>query len=243
MKRRAALVLVCSFAAGCMNRVADHCVACSVVNEAQRPPAAVRIKAGPLVVLVHGAFGFGDEWDPIVAALRRSPEIPFVVFAWRGPFHDLSGAVADLTAVVQGALDQSPGLTEVLILAHSAGGPLATRAALRLRVPEGRRVRLAEIDSPALINGCPFFPDRLPAMPEMPPGAKRIVYVAKTAPRRSGAGDPRRVYLGASIDHDRAVALVGLPLLAELAARARQRALADPQPPARAVGLPVEFGR
>ncbi len=219
MSRPAAalLLLVCAWA-GCVNRVADHCAGCLVIKEAQRTTTTIlRSDARALVVLVPGAFGFGSEWDPIVAALEASPDLPFVVFEWRGPFHDLTGAVSDLSRALQQALDASPRLTEVLILAHSAGGPLATRAALELTVPNGRRVRLASIDSPAFIDGRPFFRDKIGADPIMPAGVERTVYLAEPPPKNAAAG-AQRVYLGKSVSHNRAVALVGLPLIAELAA-------------------------
>lgn len=214
----AMLVLMGGLATGCMGQVAKHCTGCEVVREAQRPaPAPVQAGGRTLVVLVHGAFGFGGEWDPIVAALRSAHQ-PFVVFAWRGPFHDLTGTVTELSGVVQGALDQSPELTDVLILAHSAGGPLATRAVLKLRVSEGRQVRLAEIDSPTFMKGRPFFRQRLNSLPPMPAGVERTVYVARRPPRPP-ATDATRVYLG-PVGHNPAVALVGLPLIADLGARA-----------------------
>jgi len=215
---RILLVLgMASLIGGCMNRVADHCSSCAVVKEATRlPPEMVRDDKRSLVVLVHGAFGFGSEWEPVVAALRDSPQAAFVVFEWRGPFHDLTGTSADLAALVQRALDQTPSPSEVLVLAHSAGGPLATRAALRLRVPEGKHVMLAEIDSPTFMKGRPFFAERIGAEPEMPIGVERIVYLARNPPKTPPARTAARVYLGSSVSHNQAVALAGLPLVAKL---------------------------
>lgn len=196
--------LLCALAlSGCIGRVADHCSGCAVVRESH--PAAVTTQKRALVVLVHGAFGFGSEWDPVVAELRNSPDVAFVVFEWRGPFHELSGAVLDLQTVVQRALVDSPQLTEVLVLAHSAGGPLATRAALGLQVPAGKRVRVVEIDSPNL-NGPPVFHTRKKDLPPLPPGVERLAFRAKS--------------FGAT--HDEAVAIVGLPLIARLEAEVRR---------------------
>jgi hypothetical protein len=187
--------------AGCVGRVADHCPNCVVIREGK--PAAISVgEARALVVLVHGAYGFGDEWKPIVDALRGAPEIAFFAFEWRGPFHPLDAAAGELQASIQGALDHFPSLTEVLVLAHSAGGPLGTRAVLGLRVPAGKRVRVAEIDSPDFIDGRPFFRNKIKEMPPIPPGVARLVFRARD--------------LGPKVSHDRAVAVAGLPLLVEL---------------------------
>ena len=170
-----------------------------------------------LVVLVHGAFGFGPEWDPIVAKLRQNGQ-PFVAFEWRGPFHDLTGAVVDLGTLLQRALDEAPGAREILVLAHSAGGPLATRAALSLRVREGSRVFIAELDSPSFMTGRPFFRTRISASPEMPPGVERTLYRARGTPKLV---PPHTVYLGRWVSHGHSVALAGLPLVEDLAVRSR----------------------
>lgn len=214
------LWLVLCAAPACVSPVGDHCPACTIVKEKQRPQPPVTTRdTRALVVLVHGAFGFGSEWAKVVAALKQAPHVSFVVFSWRGPFHELTGAVVDLGEIVQHALDQSPDLSEVLLLAHSAGGPLATRAALRLKVPSGRHVEVVEIDSPTFLNGRPFFRDRILLWPELPPNVERAVYLARKPPQK-GPVDARPIYLGSTVTHDQSVALVGVPLVAQLAARA-----------------------
>jgi pimeloyl-ACP methyl ester carboxylesterase len=198
-----------------MQHIVDHCTACTVVKTAAspQPPAQPRRLQ---VILVHGAFGFGAEWEPIVAEIRRDRDASFVVFEWKGPFRNLTSTVANLSGVVQRALDEEPGAQDVLVLAHSAGGPIATRAALAAKVPEGRRLLVAEIDSPTFINGKPFFADKIAAAPVLPTGVERIVYVADNPPKREKPDAPPRIYLGKKVDHNAAVAVAGLPLLDRL---------------------------
>ncbi len=213
-------LVLAALSTGCMQQIADHCTACTVVKNATSPqpaPEPRRLR----VILVHGAFGFGVEWEPIVAEIRRQRDASFVVFEWKGPFRDLTSTVTNLAGVVQRALDEEPGAPDVLVLAHSAGGPIATRAALAARVPAGRRLKVVEIDSPTFINGKPFFQDKISADPPLPAGVEREVYVASSPPKKEKPNAPPRFYLGTkgkSVDHNDAVAMVGLPLLARLRA-------------------------
>ena len=68
---RAAAALLSILAAGCWNSVDEHCRRCTIVREraprlAPAPPATHAV-----VILVHGAFGFGREWTTVRGALAE----------------------------------------------------------------------------------------------------------------------------------------------------------------------------
>lgn len=248
LRRVFALALVLG-TSGCWSYLEDHCPGCTVIEHTR--PGAPPIPAGAhtLVVLVHGAFGFGDEWDPVVAALRAQPGFAFFAYRWPGPWAGTPRRAVALAQTLQAALDTSPpSVTEVIVLAHSAGGMIAHYAARQLRVPPGRRVVVALLDAPYAINIAPPVEETRPntplglavgrtqpRYPPLPAGVALTAYVAAdlpshvahSSPPREGrapplveAPDVPRLFVGA-VGHNPMVAKVALPLLAERAARAR----------------------
>ena len=101
--------------AGCWNAVASHCSGCVIVSE--RAPALPRIArdSSAVVILVHGAFGFGDEWRGVVDAVRARPKTMMLAFAWSGPWTRKPSLAAEaLLAVVQRAIDDAPPQAQLL---------------------------------------------------------------------------------------------------------------------------------
>lgn len=224
-------MLLALLASGCWNDVAAHCRDCRIVSDrAPRPPAlAMAPSTRAVVILVHGAFGFGDEWRAVVDSVRARPRVALVAFAWGGPWTRKPTLAAEaLRRTVQGAVDDAPPGAEVLVIAHSAGGALTEYVGERLRVPPGRRVRIAAIASAHDVNVAPFTPEREVDTPlglavggtqaPLGPMARGVDYVeyetadapAQTAALRAGV---HRVYLGARVGHNESVGLAALPLV------------------------------
>ncbi len=227
---RAAFIL-CVMLTGCFHHVADYCTGCQIVDSARlaaRPPTVPHGKRA-VVILVHGAFGFGPEWAPIVAALRASPEIHFVAFAWRGPWTRPDLAAHALTGLTQSYLDSAPLKTQqVLIIAHSAGGIIASYALRHARVPDGRHLSLAKVaafnlplrldmDYERRINTPLGYAVGGTAKPigNVPPGAEIVEYLTEDQhPLAPDAVEGRAVFLGSDAGHNRVLGRVGVPLIA-----------------------------
>ncbi len=232
----AALVAVVAFTgAGCRTYMADHCPGCTVLSERAPDLPRLRSDTPATVVLVHGAFGFGPEWDEVVAALRKA-DIDFVSWSWDGPWRSQPRSTARFAAVLQGLLDaQPPGVPEVVVIAHSAGGALVDNAARRVRVPEGRRLRVLAI-APAQANLSASIDRRFsdealaqtlvvtqPPLPPVPPRVTVEIYHTDDEPP-PGARPPdeqgvRRSYLGDAVGHDESVRVVALPVVEALSSR------------------------
>ena len=224
----AAVVGAGAGAGGCWMRVDTHCPGCRVIGERTGALPAIPPRTRAVVILVHGAFGFGDEWRPVVAALRARPRVMLLAFSWSGPWTRKPSLPAEaLRRLVQEAIDAAPPRAEVLVIAHSAGGALARYAAERLRVPRGRRVRIASIAAPSGMNLAPFSPTREVDTPlgiavggEQPPpgpiarGVDFIDYATADPPATPPpAGDGvHHVWLGAAVGHNASVAKAALPL-------------------------------
>lgn len=217
---RALLLLGLLLCGGCWYHVEDYCAGCTLVDHRRVAVPRPRPGARTQVVLVHGAFGFGDEWLPVLSELRRAPELTFFAWTWPGPFHNPPRDARRLGAELQALLDQlPPSIEEILVLAHSAGGLISNLAGRHLRVPPGRRVTIALLDPafrPALASADEYLP--------VPPGVTMRVYLAQPAPSPSSppgpeAPDPAfatdlpREYLG-DVGHNPMVGMVALPLLA-----------------------------
>jgi hypothetical protein len=137
---------------GCWHDAGDVCSSCRVFDLLNpRSSIAVAPRGRALVILVHGAFGFGDEWTPVVERVRAHRDLDLVVVAWRGPWSRPRAAARSLLRLVQGVLDRAPSTTgEILVIAHSAGGMITDYMARRLRIPTGRHVSAALVASPEL---------------------------------------------------------------------------------------------
>lgn len=232
------LVVVALCASACWMSVEDHCRGCTVIRERAPSLPPIPPSTRVVVILVHGAFGFGDEWHQLVAALRARPRVTTLAFAWGGPWTRKPSLAAEaLRRLVQAAVDGAPAGAEVLVIAHSAGGALASYVAERLRVPpiqqSTRRVRVISIAAPAGMNLAPYRPAHSVDTPlgfavggEQPPlgpiarGVDYTEYATDDAPRvalpaRAGA---KQVWLGARVGHLESVPLVALPIIDRLPA-------------------------
>jgi pimeloyl-ACP methyl ester carboxylesterase len=217
---------------GCFARVDSHCAGCAIVEfrRPQPPPIAEGQRA--LVVLLHGAFGFGPEWEPILRALHARPELSFWVFAWPGPFGGKPPSRAEAFRVaLQRSVSSLPSsVHDVVVLAHSAGGPVAEYAARRLVVPFGVRVRVALLDAVRLTMSPEIRTEHI----DTPLGTSLGATVAPEPAVPTGvvleeyrAGEPARhelgmnevangahvTYLGRKVTHGGSVGLAGLPLI------------------------------
>jgi hypothetical protein len=223
--RRGLAALLLVTVSGCFNRVADHCPGCTIVSRRAAAPPPLPKGTRARVVLVGGGFGFGDEWRPVIAALREA-RVNFYVFSWPGPFrHTVENAQA-LVRLLQQELDRDSSLVRLVVMAHSAGGMLGNWAVRQLTVPTGREVFLASIDAGRDINFSPFVReekvntpmgmamggDRTP-VPPIPRGVTIMNYRAVDLPP---SPTPDSVYLGAKVTHDEAVGLTAVPLVRAL---------------------------
>jgi hypothetical protein len=139
--------------------------------------------------------------------------------------------------LVQRAVDEAPPRAQILLLAHSAGGALARYVAERLRVPQGRRVRIVSIAAPPGMNLAPYRPEHQVDTPlgfavggdqaapgAIAPGVDYVEYVTDDPPPPSLAGSPprrndtgvRRVYLGHHVRHNASVGVAALPIVRAL---------------------------
>lgn len=181
---------------------------------------------------MHGAFGFGDEWRAVVDAVRAQPHAALMAFSWGGPWTRKPTLAAEaLRRLVQAAVDDAPPGAEVLVIAHSAGGALTGYVGERLRVPPGRRVRIAAIAAAHDLNVAPYKPERdvdtplgfavggtQPPLGPIAPGVDYVEYETADAPARPAMvrRGIRRVYLGARVGHNESVGLAALPLVRAL---------------------------
>jgi hypothetical protein len=225
---------------GCtIHQPAERCASCRIVDRAH--PRLPRLHRGTRreFVLVPGVLGYGWEWDGAVAALERAPATDFFVFWWE-PWASLKRSSEELRAVLQAAVLQ-PGIDELVVVAHSAGGMVAAYAVSSLAVPPGRSVKVVTIGTPfAGMMGPPFSlddPVRSPAMiammgtflhyPDLPSRVEFIEYVTswpsdpvmqsryghEVAPPSVGPRGARRIPVDPKLDHNKTVALVVEQLL------------------------------
>ena len=218
---------------GCWSHIDDHCRGCTVLSE--RAPDLPQLRGdGPAaVLLVHGAFGFGDEWDAVVDALRKA-NLEFVAWSWSGPWRSPPRSTARFATALQRMLDALPAaVPELVVIAHSAGGALIENAARRVRVPDGHRLRVLAV-APARSNLSasrdPRFSDDAMGqslvfsqrtLTRVPPGVSIEEYLTEDQPAVAEPVEPgfSRSYLGARVDHNGSVPLVVLPVVEQLAHR------------------------
>jgi hypothetical protein len=151
MKRWLALTLLLS---GCVHYVTERCPTCRVLDprhEADQRPKmpALRNTTKRLFVLVPGALGWGWEWDPAIKRLVAAPDTEFVVFWWE-PYGTITGAARELARYVNDVTAPlgPRALTEVVIVAHSVAGIVASYAAPQLAPNPGVRTAIATIGTP-----------------------------------------------------------------------------------------------
>ncbi len=225
--RRCALLGALALSASdCWYSVEQYCAQCQLVTHAQVSMPAVAPGTHTEVVLIHGAFGFGAEWTPVVQSLQETPGVDFFAWSWPGPapFADPPRDAQVLAAELQALVDQlPPSVEEIVVLAHSAGGGLANYAARQLQRTRRRPVLVALLD-PVLWPMLSLWPAlRQSALyPPVPAGVAMTVYIAR-APRTLDpdrppgdaaiAADLPQVYVG-EVGHGPIVARVALPLLA-----------------------------
>jgi len=223
---------------GCWNMVVTHCPQCTVVSDRAPSLPPLRRDTRAVVILVHGAFGFGDEWREVVETVQAHPHTELIAFSWNGPWTRKPSLAAEaLRRLVQRAVDDAPPRAQILVLAHSAGGALTRYVAERLRVPAQRRVRLVSIAAPDGMNLAPYRPEHQVDTPlgfavggdqaapgPIAAGVDYVEYVTDDAPPRPLPGSPpprtlpgvRRVYLGHHVHHNESVGIAALPIVRAL---------------------------
>lgn len=228
--RLVVVALLATQAAGCISDVRDHCADCTVIHWTRLGLPAFRPTTRTVVVLVPGAFGFGEEWTPVVAALRERPGVEFVVFWYRG-FARGPARIGDALARFLDGIERGapPSVEEVVVFGHSFGGLLSTHAAHHVSPPPGRKLLVYAIDPPRGITILRERPERTVNTPlgvavgevdfSTPVVAPRVELTSYCAGDPEGAPPPvdeRRVWLGKGVTHDGSVPLVALPVIAAL---------------------------
>lgn len=102
--------------------------------------------SAPVWVLVHGVGGDGAEWVPVLDALGPTQTAGVYLYRWV-PYDDLHAVGERFAAGVNRVLACRPD-AEVRVIAHSAGGVVASWGAAGLVVPDGARVELLTVASP-----------------------------------------------------------------------------------------------
>lgn len=213
---------------GCWTYVEDNCRGCVVVRDRAATVPTLPAGTRAVVILVHGAFGFGSEWRPVVDAARGKRHVALIAFAWEGPWTRKPTLAADaLLRLVQGVVDAAPPATKVLVIAHSAGGALARYVAAKLRVPAGRpRVTIASIAG-ADVNVAAWHAEEKVDTPlglamggaqePIGPVADGVDYTEYDTADRDPAWTPHdgvhKVWLGKHVGHLPSVRLAGVPLV------------------------------
>ncbi len=161
MKR---LVALAALAAGCSYaHVAARAPEVPVFSRYDAP-AKVAPRTRRLFVLVPGILGWGWEWDEALAMLRAAPDVTVEAFEW-APSASLARSAADFARRLDELLATlPPGVTRVVVVAHSAAGLIAAHAAAKLHLPPGRTVEFAVVGAPyAGLHASPvaYTPDNL----------------------------------------------------------------------------------
>jgi hypothetical protein len=204
---------------GCWYRVDKYCPGCTVVDHSKTTVPPVAPGTDTVVVLVHGARGFGAEWKDVIADVRQTPGFDLIAWSWPGPFKDPAHHMLALRAELQALLDSlPPSVREVIVLAHSAGATISNIAVRQVHVPAGRHMTVALLDPP------PWHPPaNRPEDPAVPAGVLVKAYLAHDAPPPSQPTPPPsaaegtdvpREYIG-PVGHDPMVAKVSARVLAE----------------------------
>ena len=227
-----ALATMCFVVAGCWNAVDAHCPRCAIVSERAPTMPPPRPDTRAIVILVHGAFGFGEEWRAVVDAVRARPHTALAAFAWGGPWTRKPSLAAEaLRRFLQETIDDAPPGAKLLVIAHSAGGALVSYAGEHLRARPGVRVEILSIAAPEGMNLSPYTPEREVDTPlgfavggrqaplgPIAQGVEYIEYETADPPKHPPPARPgvRRVYLGARVGHNESVRLAALPVVGAL---------------------------
>ncbi len=112
---------------------------------------------GPVLVLVPGVHGDGPEWEGLIP--RLSMLAPASVYMFRWVPYDARDALVERLAEGLTRLARCSPEREVIVLAHSAGGVLASYAAGRLALPlrTGERPRLVVLTVASPLAGTQLF--------------------------------------------------------------------------------------
>jgi pimeloyl-ACP methyl ester carboxylesterase len=112
------------------------------------------LASGRVLVAVHGMGGDGAEWSELLPALARLHPSAAFMFQWK-PHVERRELVRALSRGLERIAACSRGhAEEIWVIAHSAGGVLASRAAGELRIQDDEpRVRLWTIASPLAGTG------------------------------------------------------------------------------------------
>lgn len=227
---RVFLALIPVLLSGCWNFVLDVCPDCRIVEHRRAVAPPLPASARVVVVLVPGAFGFGDEWKPVLAALGAQPALSSFVFDWPGPWSNPERSGRALASVLQQSIDaSSPSLERVVVLAHSAGGMIADWAVRNVVVPPGRRLELIGLDGALRwkhwktehqVNtpiGFAVGGEPIP-YPGIPERVAITHYICRDPlDRQSVDGDgTKRVFVGAKAGHNEMVGKVAVPIVATL---------------------------
>lgn len=237
---RAAACFVLLLCSGCWSSIENNCRSCRIIDRTTAA-TATRPETRTLVVLVHGAFGFGTEWRRVLDELRAERETEFVAYRWSGGWNGLYGPAAQLAVELQRMIDHaSPTLSQIVVIAHSAGGVIGQIAATRLRVPRGLRLTVVSIAAPSYLRIAPFVDEPEVNTPlglavtdnrvrlagarlddTLPPRVTVLDYVVGDPRRRRR--DDGRLFVGAHAGHMRSLATVAVPLLQQAATRQSAR--------------------
>ncbi len=148
---------------------------------------------GPALVLVPGVFGDGPEWERLIPRLSLMDPAGVYLFRWV-PYDERDALSARLAAGLHRLSRCLPPERKILVLAHSAGGVIASYAAVRARVEPGPedqpRLIILTVASPLagtqLLQGADdeeprFFFDLATSLSRYPyPGAGVEVYHLRT---------------------------------------------------------------
>jgi pimeloyl-ACP methyl ester carboxylesterase len=227
-----ACVFVAALLSGCWHAVDKHCRGCTIVSQEDSAPLAMPPSTRAVVILVHGAFGFGEEWRPVVDALKAKQDVVVAAWKWRGPFTRKPAKSAEaFRQKLQAIVDAAPAPAKIVVLAHSAGGMLTSYVASRLRVPADKPAQLVSIAGTDEFSFAPLATEKKSPQPPgaLPPRdglydtvAPNITYVAyinrdePAHPKAPMLKGTTRVFLGHRMSHNGSIAAAGLPIVEKL---------------------------
>jgi len=139
------ILLTCCLSGCLFTPIETQCPKCTIVSRLQAPPP-VADDTLTVYLLVPGILGFGWEWDDPLIVLRTIPQSVIEVFDW-SPWSPLQGIAEDLALTINRIFTYQ-SINRVVVIAHSAGGLAAARAAALVEVPVGKRVEIVNVGAP-----------------------------------------------------------------------------------------------